>query len=143
MCLYCGVPVLPNTDDSLLIRTAFADKAAWIGAMSAATSPDEDGFRAYVRVVDDKGWDGVGWEDLRKAVASTTSQASVLFVVDDIALDPPYPILVVDLVEDRAPFRCIAIELGSVENNLNIANMDWEDFTGCTDANGVFNGFVD
>lgn len=57
MCLYCGVPILPNTDDSLLLRTAFADKAAWIGAMSAATSPDEDGFRAYVRVVDDKGWD--------------------------------------------------------------------------------------
>ena len=111
--------------------------------MSAATSLDEDGFRAYVRVVDDKGWDGVGWEDLREAVASTTSQASVLFIVDDVALDPPYPILVVDLVEDRAPFRCIASELGSVENNLNIANMDWEDFTGCTDVNGIFNGFVD
>jgi len=28
-----------------------------------------------------------------------------------------------------------------VENNLNIANMDWEDFAGAAGADGIFRGF--
>jgi hypothetical protein len=28
-----------------------------------------------------------------------------------------------------------------VQNNLVIANMDWEDFEGALDADGVFRGF--
>ncbi|WP_375154248.1 hypothetical protein [Paenarthrobacter sp. CM16] len=35
----------------------------------------------------------------------------------------------------------MARELGNVENNLNIANMDWEDFAGRTDDDGAFQGF--
>ncbi|WP_218643808.1 DUF6924 domain-containing protein [Paenarthrobacter ureafaciens] len=135
------VPTLPKTDDSLLIRTAFEREETWIKAMLTATSPDDAGFHAYVQVVDDSGWDGVCWEDVRQAVTATGSQASVLFVVDEEALDPGYPILVVDLVGDKGTFRCIASEVGNVENNLNIANMDWEDFAGQVDDDGVFRGF--
>jgi hypothetical protein len=32
-------------------------------------------------------------------------------------------------------------ELWGVENNLNIANMDWEDFAGRVDESGVSRGF--
>jgi hypothetical protein len=47
----------------------------------------------------------------------------------------------VDLLdEDRRPFRCIPAELWAVENNLNIANMDWEDFADEVDASGVYRG---
>lgn len=141
ICLDDVVPILPKTNDSLLIRTAFEGEEAWSSAMLTAISPDDAGFRAYVQVVDDRGWDGVCWEDLRKAVTATGSQASVLFVVDEAALDPGYPILVVDLMGDKETFRCIASEVGNVENNLNIANMDWEDFAGRADDDGVFRGF--
>jgi hypothetical protein len=44
-------------------------------------------------------------------------------------------------IAGRTPFRCIPSELWSVDNNLNIANMDWEDFAGSTGEDGVFRGF--
>jgi Domain of unknown function (DUF6924) len=66
---------------------------------------------------------------------------------------PDHPILVVDLsdtylsvaefpeIAGRTPFRCIPSELWGVDNNLNIANMDWEDFAGAAGEDGVFRGF--
>ena len=44
---------------------------------------------------------------------------------------------------DRVPFRCIPAELWSIENNLNIANMDWEEFAEAVGADGIFRGFRD
>jgi hypothetical protein len=32
-------------------------------------------------------------------------------------------------------------EIWAVENNLSLGNMDFEDFAGAVDANGVFRGF--
>ncbi|MFB7125410.1 MULTISPECIES: DUF6924 domain-containing protein [unclassified Kitasatospora] len=42
------------------------------------------------------------------------------------------------------PGRCIrvvAARLWSIENNLSISNMDFDDFAGNVDADGVFRGF--
>ncbi|MGD7706526.1 DUF6924 domain-containing protein [Propionibacteriaceae bacterium Y2011] len=38
-------------------------------------------------------------------------------------------------------FRVLAAELWSVENNINLANMDWWDFAEHTDDDGVHRGF--
>jgi hypothetical protein len=69
--------------------------------------------------------------------------ASVLFVADSTTLTrPDHPVLVVDLLDDdRRPFRCIPPELWGIDNNLNIANMDWAEFADAVDENGVFRGF--
>jgi uncharacterized protein DUF6924 len=43
-----------------------------------------------------------------------------------------------------APGVCgplVPSELWSVDNNLNIANMDWEDFADTLDLSGIFRGF--
>jgi hypothetical protein len=40
-----------------------------------------------------------------------------------------------------ARFRCIPPELWGIDNNLNIANMDWAEFADAVDENGVFRGF--
>ena len=42
---------------------------------------------------------------------------------------------------DKPPFRRIPSELWSIDNNLNIANMDWENFAATVDEGGVFRGF--
>lgn len=47
-----------------------------------------------------------------------------------------------DLLENRASFRCVPDELWGVENNLNIANMNWEEFADKADEDGVFHGFI-
>jgi hypothetical protein len=80
--------------------------------LSSVLKENEDGFRAYVDVVDDSAWDGVSWEQIREAALEVNQEASVLFIVDRGALEPGNPIQVIDLSEDsRQPFRCIAREL--------------------------------
>lgn len=113
-----SAPTLPKLEASLLVRTDFADRACQrpgIRRCHLAGGPKKQG------PPNDHG-------------------ASVRFVADGLALtSPDHPILVVDLTDtflsvaefaeiaDRMPFRCIPSELCSVENNLNISNMDWEE----------------
>lgn len=137
------MPILPSTENSLLVRTSFADAKAWADVLSVVMTENEDGFRAYVQVVDDSAWDGVSWEQVRQAALNANDEVSVLFIVDRDSLKKPgYPVQIIDLDDDaRRPFRCIARELWGVENNLNISNMDWEEFAESTDDDGVFRGF--
>ena len=66
-----------------------------------------------------------------------------IFVADQVAhLDPEHPILVVDCFEDPGRmFRVIPSAAWGVENNLSLANMDFEDFADAVDARGIFRGF--
>ena len=133
---------LPKSTSSLLVRTAFADNGAWDRLTTAVATENQDGFRAYVDLVDDSAWGSATWQSVRAAVPANDEGASVLFIADGTALgSQEFPILVVDLLHEEAPFRCTAAELWGVENNLNISNMDWIDFAGAVDAEGVFRGF--
>lgn len=103
---------------------------------------NEEGLRAYVVPVNDPSFDDAGWQIVKAAPPGNDNGAAVLFVADGMALtSPDHPILVVDLVANRSPFRSIPSELWAVDNNLNIANMDWEEFADRLDGNGVFRGF--
>jgi hypothetical protein len=148
------VPILPQRNCSLLVRTDFTSDHSWQQVADEATRQNEDGFRAYAEPVSDPAFAAAGWETVKAAVPTNSHGASVLFIADSLALSSTdHPILVVDLsdtflsvaefpeIAGRTPFRCIPSELWSVDNNLNIANMDWEDFAGAADADGVFRGF--
>ena len=136
------VTSLPPSNNSLLVRTVADRSADWQALHAAVSTENVDGFRAYVSFVDDVTWYGATAEDLRDAIASDDDSASVLFAADEHTLtEPGFPVLVIDLVDNRPPFRCIAEELWSVDKNLNIANMDWEEFADAVDAAGVYRGF--
>jgi hypothetical protein len=133
---------LPSSGSSLLVRTDFTDSAAWQRVRSAVRTESVDGFLAYLTIVDDRVFDGASSEDLREAAVVGENHPPVLFIVDHAALGAGHPIQVVNLRgKSRPSFRCIARELWSVENNLSIANMDWEEFADRADTDGVFRGF--
>ena len=133
---------LPSTQDSLLVRSDFTDVRAWRAAEEAALAENGDGFRAFVEVIDEPQFADSTWQALRQEARALKEHAAVLFVVDGAALADDHPILVVDLSdESRAAFRCVAHELWSVDNNLNLANMDWDEFADNVDGAGVFRGF--
>jgi hypothetical protein len=133
---------LPVSESSLLIRTDFDDNAAWLELRAEAEEANADGFAANVEAVDDPGWSGVDWMALREAVPAEDRQVEVLFIADSEALAEDYPIQVVDLSGDgHEPFRCAAGRLWMVENNLNLANMDWDEFADAVDPDGIFRGF--
>lgn len=137
------MPVLPSTENSLVVRTSFADARAWADALSVVMPKNDEGFRTYVEVVDDNAWVGAEWEQVRRAALATDEQAAVLFIVDSAALEPGYPVLVVDLGDlAHEPFRCVASEVWGVDNDLNMANMDWEEFADMAESDGVFRDFA-
>ena len=145
------MPSLP-LGAALLVRTDFADDDAWDQVQEEALQEyGPDSFRASVEPVSDPAWGGAAWETVKAAAPVSDAGPSVLFIADSITFaSQDHPILVIDLedkflsltefpeIADRTPFRCIPPALWSVENNLSIANMDWEDFAGGTDDDGVY-----
>jgi hypothetical protein len=130
---------LPRTGDSLLVRTAAAPADEWMNLVAAVRTENADGFRAYVQFVDDARWYGATEDDVRSAIPENDEDASVLFIADDITLTAEgSPVLVVDLQKGRPSFRCVAADLWAVDNNLNLANADWEDFADAADEQSVY-----
>jgi len=74
---------------------------------------------------------------------SAGSNRSFVFLVDSQAVSSPeHPILVVDLhSEPGRTFRVIPSEMWGVENNLSLANMDFDEFANAVDDDEVFRGF--
>ena len=57
---------------------------------------------------------------------------------------PEHPLLVVDLLgEPGRAFRALPEQVQSIENNLSLANMDFEDFADSVGDDGIFRGFPD
>jgi hypothetical protein len=135
---------LPKSDSSLLVRVSDGDEAAWARLTAAVATENADGFRAYVDLIDAPEWHGASFDRLRAAVPTNANGASVLFAADETTLtSEEFPVVVVDLVQGRPEFRCVASELWAVENNLNISNMDWEEFSGSVDMDGIYRGVPD
>jgi hypothetical protein len=140
---------------ALLVRTDFTDDDAWARVAAAATRPSPEGFTANVGPFSDPANDGADWETLRDAAMATVQEdySTVLCVADSATIQSgDHPILVVStsrFYRDRfpdefaamRPFRCIPSQLWGVENNLNLANMDWRDFADHVDEQGVHRGF--
>jgi hypothetical protein len=135
------VKKIPPTEDSLVLRTDFSDESAWKSLCAAIQEPVGD-FRAYVDFVSDTEFDGLAGNELLSALLQDSNR-SFAFIVDSVAIsDPSHPILVMDLFDTHGrTFRVVPSEMQSVQNNLSIANMDFEEFAAAVDADGVFRGF--
>lgn len=135
-----GMSVLPSV--SVLVRTWFGDGGAWDSLLAEVRTPSADGFLATITPVDDPVFAGLSAETLKE---HQTNGPIVSFLADEATLtDPEHPILAVRVLPaemDHRSFRVVPAELWSVENNINLANMDWADFTRATGEDGVFRGF--
>ncbi|MFD8494904.1 DUF6924 domain-containing protein [Amycolatopsis sp. NPDC059657] len=131
---------------SVLVRTWFGGDGAWESLVRRVQAPSGEGFLATVALVDAPAFEGLTAE----ALAEKQSAGPVVsFLADETTLSSAeHPILAVRVAShrggdrrDHQPFRVVPAELWSVENNINLANMDWADFTSSVDNNGVFRGF--
>ena len=133
-------------DTSLVIRTDFAHDDEWAELRAAIVAPQtEDGFMANVAFVDDKAYEGLTPAALLKIVPAGVDHV-VAFLADELTLaHPDRPVLVVNLDDGEdgygTTFRVVPSEMWSVQNNLSLANMDWDEFAGGADEDGIFRGF--
>jgi hypothetical protein len=134
---------LPGAEDSLLIRTDYSDDLAWEQIAEAIRAPAGE-FRAYVAVVSDRRYQGLSAAEVVDLLPEDFDK-SFIFIGDETTVrHPEHPVLVVDLYEERGrTFRVIPSQMWSVENNLSIANMDFDEFVDYVEADGVFRGFPD
>jgi len=132
---------VPNTENPLVLRVDFTDQSAWEEICRMIQAP-VGGFYAYVEFLDDPAYEGVTKEDLQ-AIIPRNYNHNFIILVDHIAIsEPGHPLLVVDLSEGSyESFRAVPSTVQSIENNLSLANMDFEEFAGSVDENGVFRGF--
>jgi hypothetical protein len=124
---------------TLLIRSDFSDQEAWQALRTAVTTPNEDDFLANVHLADDP-----AYRDLTSEQIATLAPTHSLFIIaDKVAISSPeQPLLVIHLSEwGSEHLRVIAEELWSIENNISLGNMDWEEFAEAADYDGVFRGF--
>jgi hypothetical protein len=130
---------LPADRGSLLIRSDFTHQSQWEALMNAVQTPSPDGFVPYLSTIEHPRWAGVSVADL----AAVAPPYVLLVLADATTLSSPEMPLLVLQVRDGAvrELRVVPQALASVENNLSIANMDWDDFVGSADPDGVFRGF--
>ena len=132
---------IPTSENALLIRTDFSDRSAW-KKLTAALNEPADPFIFTMEIVDDLANSGATVEQLMGALAEDYPH-SFMVVADNVAISQPdHPLLVVDLLGERGrQFRAVAAEVASIDNNLSIANMGFEEFAAAVDESGVFHGF--
>lgn len=137
---------LPVTSDSPVVRTEFTDQGAWTAICAEIERPSEEGFFAHVELVEDRAFEGATLEQLLSAVPEGYPHTFMLVVDRETVAGKERPLLVVNLYDGLgsavgAAFRCVPFGIQAVENNLSIANMDFEEFAGAVDEDGVFRGF--
>ena len=130
---------LPDSENSIVVRTDFSDQPAWEAVQKEISEP-VDGFQAYVQFVDDRTFADLSVPELVKAAGF---DRSYFMVVDRTTIqNPEHPVLVIDLFDEPGrSFRALPSCIQSVENNLSLANMDFEEFAGAAGKDGVFRGF--
>jgi len=97
---------------------------------------------ATAEVLDDRAYQDLTTEQILGLVPED-HQHRLLAVADKATMSSSeMPLLVIDLFEEpRGEIRVIASEFWSIENNLSLANMDFDEFAGAVDEDGIFRGF--
>jgi hypothetical protein len=138
-----------------VIRVDFAHEDEWTQLQVAIIEPQtDDGFIAYVEFVDDRAYEGLTAARLLEIVPADTNHSFAFLVDTQTLTHRDRPILVVNLydwvegLEDQgkgpqygAMFRVVPSEMWSGQNNLSLANMDWEEFADSVDDDRIFRGF--
>ena len=134
---------LPVTENPLVLRTDLSNQSAWERICADIQKPvGIFRFRANVEFLDDIQYAGIAKEQLLELIPDNYSHSFIVLADQTAVSHPDHPLLVVDLYEKSGrEFRAIPSRVQSIENNLSIANMDFEEFAEAVDEDGIFRGF--
>ncbi|HJS19844.1 MAG TPA: hypothetical protein VJ785_13940 [Anaerolineales bacterium] len=134
---------IPKTENALVLRTDFSDQAVWEDIRATILKPvGPFRFGANVDFLDDSQYANIGTSQILDLLPHDYDH-TFMIVADQTAIShPEHPLLIVDLFEKSArEFRAVPSQIQSIENNLSIANMDFEEFAESVDEDRVFRGF--
>jgi len=134
---------IPSGFTPVVIRTNFSDDSKWEEMKKTISSPvPPEGFIAYVNFVDSRELAGKNFNEIVSMVPSGYDPG-YLFIADDEAFEDKNPsILVVEYFDGEVKsLRAEIAQVQSIENNLSISNMDFEEFAEAVSDDGIFRGF--
>ena len=131
--------VLPAGENAPIVRTDFSSDTAWSELCTAVRTPQPRyGFLPNVDLINDAAFDGWSTDQVVELATANSDRTFVLIADQETFRQQELPILVVDLFDDsRRSFRVVPGSVWSVENNLSIGNLDFEDFLSACDADGI------
>lgn len=153
-----------NNIDPWVVRTDFSDDETWLLVKKQVTAPQKDPitgmrFTANVKCLADSANAGVNFNNLVHSLPDDYP-GFLVFVVDETTINhQEHPVLVIGFSPEstdpkeyeRKPnqtpkeqiksFRALPAMIQCIENNLSIANMDFDDFANSVDDDGIFRGF--
>ena len=150
----------PSADAAWVVRTEFSNDEHWETVRKLIDVPEDvAGMKVYgdVQYVNDERFRGKTMPELVRMLPNRYP-GMFCFVVDRESLEhPEHPVLVVGFYPsegesfDRTPketpeadvttFRSLPSNVHGIQINLSLGNMDFEDFAGSADSDGVFRGF--
>lgn len=137
-----GDAEFPPTNGCIIVRTDFSDDTAWAQVVGESQTLLDGQLLVEYTFVNDLDFEGMTADELSAVHEPANDLALSIFAIADAetSSDPDRSVRVVDIFRDRDDLRSVPEELSSVVVNLDLANMDWEDFVeGSRD--GVFRGF--
>ena len=137
---------LLSTPSTPLVRLDYTDDTTWQTVAAAVQRPTEDDFRADVTLVEDQALASYDEEALLDLIPDDAEHAIVIAFDRRTVVEPDHPLLVLNCYAEEGEstsFRAVPAAVQSVENNLSLANMDFDDFAESVDSDGVFRGFSD
>lgn len=134
---------IPSTKDALVLRTDFSDPVAWERICATIREPVGDfHFLAYVEFLDDVQYADITTAQLLSLIPRDYNHSFIIIADKTAMLASEHPLLIVALNQPSGgEFRAIPTQIQSIENNLSIANMDFEEFAASVDEDGIFRGF--
>jgi hypothetical protein len=134
---------LPNTVEPLVLRTDFSNEKEWEKICKEILTPNpEFGFIPNVIFSNNILFKDFSEEQIYLE-SKTEYYHAFIFIIDKItSSNKEHPILCVGMKHNKGlKIRVIPSEMWCIENNLSIANMDFEDFSNSVDPDGIFRGF--
>lgn len=141
---------LPSVYEAVLLRTDFADQQVWEQVRDTALASLWGSDAPTLIVVDDRRYSGEDFGDLSEPPEGYEKRVLVVFDAWARA-HGDHPLLVIDWFADvdeqdeerfiAGSLRAAPDQVQTVEGNLSMANMDFDDFLAAADADGVFRGF--
>ncbi|MFJ5548736.1 DUF6924 domain-containing protein [Streptomyces sp. NPDC093225] len=127
---------------TLLVRTDYTHPHAWKNLLTTVQTPNTDGFLADTVTLDDPAYRDLPPEHVLQRLAADQPDRLVALADTTTLTSDELPILVIDRFEEpHQSLRVTADQLWSIDNNLTLGNMDYEEFVEAAHDDGVFRGF--
>ena len=134
---------IPKTENALILRTDFSNQDVWEEICEIIRKSVGDlHFLAYVQFLDDKEYANITKNQLLELIPSDYNHSFIIVADQTTISGHDHSLLVMDLYgRVGREFRAIPSQIQAIENNLSIANLDFEDFANSVDEDGIFRDF--